>query len=528
MIAVIALPTMAQITGNGYYRLQNNNSKKRYLSIANNKVDETNKSALLNGSAGNVFALKMVSDPISDPGSIIYIIKESDGYTLEAQGMNTSKLTGGMTLKVYTTDQGDWLYGTKAGTSRYLTDSNVADGYVKVVGSNDRKKPEAYWTFKPVDQVNEFIGVTPDIKINDKYYTTLYASFPYELSDGMKAYYINNDNIDEGGNLAEIKEINKKVPASTPVIIECKSQDPADNKVTPLMPNQAPSKVSGNKLKGVYFCFIKYRKEPEENTNLNEIKNVVEYDAATMRVLGVKDGKLSLVKASDDQLVVTNIGKYLPANKAYFTVASSSADNILLLDKEGYDEAIKTITDNQATYKRNEDDNSVSLVSGNNVSATFEIPETVTAYDGTSLIVNTIADEAFINNNSLKQVTIAGTVTKIDKKAFAGCTSLKTIIIKGETPPELTDANSVFEGVDYETCILYVPEGSIEKYKNAEGWCNFKNILAITAGINDIRMDEKASDIFNLHGHKIQRQASSVNQLPQGVYIINGKKIIKK
>ena len=126
------------------------------------------------------------------PVNALKAVGGGSGYIIG--GVNTSKLTGGMTLKVYTTDQGDWLYGTKAGTSRYLTDSNVADGYVKVVGSNDRKKPEAYWTFKPVDQVNEFIGVTPDIKINDKYYTTLYASFPYELSDGMKAYYINNDN----------------------------------------------------------------------------------------------------------------------------------------------------------------------------------------------------------------------------------------------------------------------------------------------------------------------------------------------
>jgi hypothetical protein len=44
------------------------------------------------------------------------------------------------------------------------------------------------------------------------------------------------------------------------------------------------------------------------------------------------------------------------------------------------------------------------------------------------------------------------------------------------------------------------------------------------AGIKDIRMDEKATGIYNLKGQKIQ----SKDQLQQGVYIVNGKKFIKK
>ena len=343
----MSLPILAQFKGDGFYRIQNNSERKRYLSIANRKIDAVNKNALESGKAGNVFALKMIDNPVSDPGSIIYVMKDGDGYTLEAQGMNTSNLTGGLKLKIYTTSKGDWLYGTKSGTSRYLSDSDGTDGYIKVVGSSDRTKSQAYWTLKSIDQTNEYLGITPDITIGDKYYTTLYVSFPFELSDGMKAYYISNDNTAAGGGLAELKEINKKVPAETPVIIECSSQDPANNKIIPLKPNQSPSQISDNKLKGVYFCYIKMSsKDPtkeNENQEFTAIKNAVEYDAKTMRVLGLVDGKLGFVSATDDQLVVTNKGKYLPANKAHLIVNASAPKSVELLSPPDYQAGISNV-----------------------------------------------------------------------------------------------------------------------------------------------------------------------------------------
>ena len=87
---------------------------------------------------------------------------------------------------------------------------------------------------------------------------------------------------------------------------------------------------------------------------------------------------------------------------------------------------------------------------------------------------------------------------------------------------------SVFEGVNFETCTLYVPESSIDKYKADEIWGQFKNILAITAGIHDIRLDDKSNDVYNLQGQIVLRQSSNIERLPKGIYIFNGKKIIKK
>jgi hypothetical protein len=93
-----------------------------------------------------------------------------------------------------------------------------------------------------------------------------------------------------------------------------------------------------------------------------------------------------------------------------------------------------------------------------------------------------------------------------------------------------TDGSSVFDGVDMATCILYVPEGSVDLYKAAPVWCEFKKILAIgSTGIKDILMtDGEAHDVYNLQGRKVKAKATSLEGLPPGVYIINGKKTILK
>ena len=92
------------------------------------------------------------------------------------------------------------------------------------------------------------------------------------------------------------------------------------------------------------------------------------------------------------------------------------------------------------------------------------------------------------------------------------------------------DGSSIFEGVDKATCILYVPEGSVELYKAAPVWCEFQNILVIgSTGIKEILMtDGESYDIYNLQGRKVKAKATSLEGLPRGVYIVNGKKIVLK
>ena len=542
---ITALPILAQLDGDGYYRIQSTSSYGRYLTISNNKIDETNKSSITSGKEGNVYGLKTITDPVSDPSSIIYISKENsttsnNAYNIQAQSINPLGFlkSNGAELKIYPDKDSYLIFGSKGSITLFLVDNNGSDGYIKVARKGAYKDNQN-WYVKPVDGTREYLGIAPDpnIKVGDKYYTTIYASFPFQLGEGMKAYYVGEGKFDNGTPYAELKEINGKVPAATPVIIECSSLDPANNKVTLLSGSEAPAAISGNKLAGVYFCYAKMKGNTgQENTSANyqDIKNVVDYDSKKMRVLGLVNGKLGLVDATDDALVVTDKGRYLPANKAYFpideSIAEATANGILLLDKQGIDDLSKLITDDNATFKKNEEGgNTVSIIGDDNVSGHYKIPEKVTGNDGNEYDVTGIASEAFKDNENLTSITIPGSVNSIGDGAFSGCENLKEITVYADEPIALgSNGASVFEGVNLETCTLYVPEASIDKYKADEIWGQFKNILAITAGINDIRLDEETNDVYNLQGQKVLRQTSNIEQLPKGVYIINGKKIIKK
>jgi len=172
------------------------------------------------------------------------------------------------------------------------------------------------------------------------------------------------------------------------------------------------------------------------------------------------------------------------------------------------------------------------------VSGQLEIPETVT-HNGVEYKVTEISDGAFQNNTSLTGVTIPASIVSIKENAFAGCANLKSITIYVVMPIYLataaaraltrSDGSSVFDGVDKEACILYVPEGSVDKYKAAPVWNEFKNIQAIgsATGINGIELiDGEIFDVFNLNGLKVKSQTTSLDGLPRGIYIVKGKKVI--
>ncbi len=175
----------------------------------------------------------------------------------------------------------------------------------------------------------------------------------------------------------------------------------------------------------------------------------------------------------------------------------------------------------------------VTITDDEDIEGAFEIPSVV-EHNGISHIVTGIGNGAFKDNTLLTQITIPGTINSIGDEAFAGCKNLLVIIIYVINPVDLSNVrtraenSSVFEGVDMEKCVLYVPDGSVDAYKTAEVWKEFKQILPIsTLGISNIGLDNKTFDVYNLQGRIIRHHATSLNHLPKGVYIINGKKIVK-
>lgn len=353
----MAFPLFAQqYSGPGYYRLKNRGEKGRYISIENDKVSEESKKVSFSGGK-SVYAamesLKTVKNKDYVPGTIMFVTGQASDLTLEAQGENTADLLdkfGYSGYKLKANSQGE-LNTTYSGYQIDMIDFGFdypvsRDGFCAVatlnyIRTNDIKY-YALWDFIKIDNENEYFGIYPNenIKVGDKYYTTIFTTFAFKLREGMKAYYIDQHNysgqIQEP--IAELKEITDGIiPAATPVIIECSSNFVSDNKVTLLMEDQSP--ITGNELKGRVFCFVPSEKEDQN------MKNALAFNENTMRVLGVKDGKLAMVADNNSALktITKSNGvkeRYIPANKAYLPISSSdtaaTANGVKLLLPDEY------------------------------------------------------------------------------------------------------------------------------------------------------------------------------------------------
>lgn len=86
--------------------------------------------------------------------------------------------------------------------------------------------------------------------------------------------------------------------------------------------------------------------------------------------------------------------------------------------------------------------------------------------------VEAIGYQAFSYCSSLTSITIPRSVTTIGSSAFDMCKGLIDIYCEAENVPET--GSSVFGGNHQESITLHVPEGSIDAYRAAEPWKNFK------------------------------------------------------
>lgn len=102
--------------------------------------------------------------------------------------------------------------------------------------------------------------------------------------------------------------------------------------------------------------------------------------------------------------------------------------------------------------------------------------------------VKEIPWRAFDGCPKLETVDLPATVESIAGFAFAGCKKLRKLTVRALEPPVFemdnsesgtTDFDWAFNDVNLSKCALYVPAGSITKYRNAIGWNRFKNVHAL-------------------------------------------------
>jgi hypothetical protein len=96
--------------------------------------------------------------------------------------------------------------------------------------------------------------------------------------------------------------------------------------------------------------------------------------------------------------------------------------------------------------------------------------------------VTFIGEAAFCRCIGLTSITIPNSVTSIGEGAFCDCANLTTINCLSAVPPKIdnmvdnANKSAVFDGVCVSTVCLCVPDGSIDAYKAAYGWKDFRRI----------------------------------------------------
>ncbi len=134
--------------------------------------------------------------------------------------------------------------------------------------------------------------------------------------------------------------------------------------------------------------------------------------------------------------------------------------------------------------------------SGTDINGTLELPKSLhTVMSDTfawtnisrleALNIQVIKSGAFWGCRNLKTVFLGSDLELVDDNAFSDCPSLSSVICLAKDPPILGE--EVFWW--YDDMVLLVPEESLAKYREADGWRNFKYISAyseLAVGLSEI------------------------------------------
>ena len=152
------------------------------------------------------------------------------------------------------------------------------------------------------------------------------------------------------------------------------------------------------------------------------------------------------------------------------------------------------------------------------------IPENF-IYDGITYSVTSLGEGCFSECTSLTSITIPNSVTSLGRECFFYCTGLTNIKMKSSTPP--STGFWPFSGCSSLTTV-YVPKGAKEAY-NVVPWNSYEIVEMENTSIAaapTIDSQKASAPVYGLNGRRIGT-ADAMDALPKGVYIVNGKKVMK-
>lgn len=122
---------------------------------------------------------------------------------------------------------------------------------------------------------------------------------------------------------------------------------------------------------------------------------------------------------------------------------------------------------------------------------------------------------AFYECENLTEVEFGEEVKFLGINAFYGCRQMKAIMCYAWNPPICGE--NTFGEINKETCKLYVPDGTLELYRNADVWKDFVNILEISSlGVEDLVEDDTPIEYYDLNGIKVNNPSNGVFIMKQG------------
>lgn len=190
------------------------------------------------------------------------------------------------------------------------------------------------------------------------------------------------------------------------------------------------------------------------------------------------------------------------------------------------------VSKENAFYDSRDDCNALIETSSNKIvigCSSTVIPNSIKSIGGAAFIkdeylseiyipngVKTICGSAFDGCPKLTCVKIGRDVDDIQDLAFAECPNLKEFYIDAKNPPQIYNYESyyfTFRDTNLSNVTLYVPDSSIDLYKNTYPWSEFKEIIGLSDTPSTLKSPsvENNNEYYSINGLRSMNPHKGIN-----------------